>query len=81
MWFCRPIHKLWDFAVQGHCVNMNAAFKTLSALNVATDVALLILPIWLMWSMHLPFWKKVGTVFILMTGSLYVSRSGIANVG
>lgn len=78
---CRPIHKLWDFAVPGSCVNMGKAYMTFSAFNVVTDIALLLLPIWLMWDMHLPVRKKVGAVFILMTGSLLVFLGSIAKVG
>lgn len=72
-WFlyaCRPIRKFWDPAVPGTCVNMVANFLANAALNAATDVLILLLPLWLLWPLSLPTRRKIGVVVVFMTGSL-----------
>ncbi|KAH7009474.1 hypothetical protein B0J12DRAFT_587225 [Macrophomina phaseolina] len=75
LFFCRPIHKLWDYTVPGHCINMGAAFLSTAAVNTATDISLLLLPIWLLWGLHLPVKKKIGVVLVLMAGSFVCAVS------
>ncbi|KAF4624782.1 hypothetical protein G7Y89_g13387 [Cudoniella acicularis] len=71
-WFlytCRPIRKFWDPTVPGTCVNMIANYLANAALNAATDIVILILPIWLLWPLRLPARQKLGVTVVLMTGS------------
>ncbi|KAF4634823.1 hypothetical protein G7Y89_g3272 [Cudoniella acicularis] len=69
VYICQPMQKYWDFSVPGTCLNFNAAFVVAGSLNVATDISMLLLPIWLLWPLHLPRRQKVGVTLILMTGS------------
>ncbi|KAF2676341.1 hypothetical protein K458DRAFT_239429, partial [Lentithecium fluviatile CBS 122367] len=69
-WVCQPIEKYWDFSITtGKCVNLNAFFLATGCINAATDLALLILPIFIIKVLHLPWTRKMGVAFILMTGS------------
>jgi len=70
LYVCRPMQKYWSPMLEGTCVNINAAFHTANALNVATDFAILLLPIWLLKPLRAPFMKKLGIMLILMTGGL-----------
>mgnify|MGYP003633768105 CR=1 FL=1 len=70
LYLCRPLPKYWDFSIPGKCSNFGAAFLAGAALNVATDVALLLLPLWLLHPLKLPLRQKIGVTLILMTGSL-----------
>ncbi|KAG4412358.1 hypothetical protein IFR04_014515 [Cadophora malorum] len=69
LYLCRPLPKYWDFSIPGKCSNFGAAFLAGAALNVATDVALLLLPLWLLHPLKLPLRQKIGVTLILMTGS------------
>ncbi|KAL5314212.1 hypothetical protein ACEPPN_018637 [Leptodophora sp. 'Broadleaf-Isolate-01'] len=69
LYLCRPVPKYWNFSIPGKCVNIGAAFLAGAALNVATDVALLLLPLWLLRPLRLPLKQKIGVTLILMTGS------------
>ena len=70
LYLCRPLEKYWDFSVPGKCSDFGAAFLSGAALNVATDVALLLLPLWLLYPLRVPLKQKIGVTLILMTGSL-----------
>ena len=75
LYACRPMKAYWDFAVKatGHCVNLDAAFHTANTLNMLTDFAILLLPIWMLRPMQVPFFQKIGVALILMAGGLCVS--------
>ncbi|KAL8777881.1 MAG: hypothetical protein Q9213_007673 [Squamulea squamosa] len=43
--------------------------------NIVTDFALIIMPIPLLWKMHMNFQKKIGVAAVFATGTLYVLLS------
>jgi hypothetical protein len=69
-YLCRPAAKMWDAMLEGTCLDWEAAFLVTAVLNMATDVVILLLPIWLLAPLRLPFWRKVGVTCILMAGGL-----------
>lgn len=70
LYLCRPLPKYWNFSIPGECSDFGAAYLAGAALNVATDTALLLLPLWLLHPLRLPLKQKIGLMLILMTGSL-----------
>jgi len=73
VWVCQPIAKYWDFSITtGKCINMNAYFLAIGCINAATDLALLVLPVFIIRILNLPWTRKIGVGLILMTGSLWV---------
>ena len=70
LYLCQPMRKLWDFTIPGKCVSLGDDFLANAALNVATDFAIFLLPIWLLSPLTLPLREKIGVTLILMTGSL-----------
>ncbi|KAF2853633.1 hypothetical protein T440DRAFT_312956 [Plenodomus tracheiphilus IPT5] len=70
LWVCQPIAKYWDFSIMtGKCINLNAYFLVTACINAATDLALLILPIFIMRKLQLALHRKIGAALLLMTGS------------
>jgi hypothetical protein len=68
---CRPMRKYWDFMVPGSCMDANTFGVVTAALNAATDIALLLLPLRIIWALDtLPVRQKLNVAFILMAGSL-----------
>lgn len=71
---CRPIPKRWDVTIKhGSCGNLLLFYFTFLGFNTLTDFGMLFLPIPLLWNVQMPKRQKFGLVFILMTGSLYVT--------
>ncbi|KAH8728278.1 hypothetical protein GQ44DRAFT_702086 [Phaeosphaeriaceae sp. PMI808] len=72
-WVCQPIEKYWDFSITtGSCINLTAFFLATACINAATDLALLVLPIFILKDLRLPARKKLGVALLLMTGSFVV---------
>lgn len=71
LYSCRPMAGYWDMSiVDKQCVNFNAAFHTANTLNMLTDFAILLLPVWMLQPLQLPRLKKIGITLVLMAGGL-----------
>ncbi|KAG4441172.1 hypothetical protein IFR05_003343 [Cadophora sp. M221] len=68
-YLCTPMRRYWNFSVKGKCLSINAYFIASSAINAATDVAMLLLPIWLLRPLTIPKRQKIGVIVVLMMGS------------
>lgn len=68
---CRPIAKTWDPTITyGSCMDYFPLAVLYATANVFTDLALLVMPLFLFRKIQLPRRQKVGLVFIFMTGGL-----------
>lgn len=67
---CLPVQAFWDRSIDGKCVNEIAFSYGITSSELAVNVAMLILPVPWLWSLHLPRSKKflLGGIFLL--GSL-----------
>ena len=48
--------------------------------NIVTDFVLMIMPIPLVWNMHMNSKKKMGIALVFATGALYVDLSDLRNL-
>ncbi|KAH8682107.1 hypothetical protein BX600DRAFT_429999 [Xylariales sp. PMI_506] len=77
---CTPISKNWQI-YPNPGVNCQPALSRVNifvtlALNVATDVYLLTIPLPMLWAAHIKPWKKVGLI-VLFSGGIFVMMAGI----
>lgn len=81
-WVCQPIEKYWDFSIlTGKCIDLNRYFLATACINAATDLVLLVLPVFILHKLQLPLQRKLGAALLLMTGSLYVTvRCALSDV-
>jgi hypothetical protein len=62
---CRPIEAFWNPAVPGgKCGDLVIAFGVIGWLDVALDVFIFILPLPMVWNLHLPLANKIGVFCI-----------------
>ncbi|KAM5353177.1 hypothetical protein ACJZ2D_016932 [Fusarium nematophilum] len=67
---CHPVEMAWDITItHGSCIDRMAYFIATLALNVATDLFMLALPIPMLWKVKMPKRQKLGLIGIFMTGS------------
>jgi hypothetical protein len=67
---CIPIQKSWDIRVEGgKCANPLAFLLATSALNFISDLSMMILPVPMLWALHLPWRDKIALMGIFMIGS------------
>ena len=68
---CRPLEYLWDQSIAGgHCFDINAWFRWASLVNIVTDVAMLVLPLPVIWQLHTSRNIKFGLTITFTTGSM-----------
>ena len=53
---CHPVSYFWDKNLPGgHCVSQHEVTYTPAAFNIATDIAVLILPLPILWKLQMPW--------------------------
>ena len=69
---CTPVHKAWDPATPGTCLNTFVAATSPAAINVVADFATVFLPLPLIWGMQMQWRRKVQLIGIFLLGGLLV---------
>ncbi|KAI4253158.1 MAG: hypothetical protein L6R42_007692, partial [Xanthoria sp. 1 TBL-2021] len=67
---CHPISINWDASVNGTCGNVAANCLAGAGINTLTDILILILPMPIIWRLHVPLRNKVILSLIFGLGSL-----------
>ena len=72
IFYCNPISDFWNLeaALANRCPAKVSFLIYTGAFNVATDLAILVLPILMLRHVTLPIKKKFGVAIVLATGSL-----------
>ncbi|KAL8650348.1 MAG: hypothetical protein Q9210_003872 [Variospora velana] len=70
---CHPLAYYWDRSIpNGYCVDEHLIGYTITSVNIATDLIVLILPIPWLWGMNMTVPKRMAVVSLFILGSLYV---------
>lgn len=70
---CSPPRKSFDFTMEGgDCINAGVLYMATAVSNIFTDVILFILPIPMVYQLHMPVQQKVGAIVVFAIGSVYV---------
>ncbi|KAL4869884.1 hypothetical protein BDV12DRAFT_70431 [Aspergillus spectabilis] len=72
---CRPISKAWNGALEGTCIDQNGLYAATAVTNTVTDVALIVVPIPVVVSLHMPTVQKIGLFFMFVIGCATVITS------
>jgi hypothetical protein len=68
---CQPVRFKWDKTIPGGvCGDLMAAYRWISVPNLVTDLAILILPLPMVWNLHTGLSQKLGLTLTFLTGSL-----------
>ena len=67
---CVPVHKAWNPEVQGSCVNILLAACIPGSINVVSDVFTVLLPLPLIWTLHMERNRKIQLVGIFLLSGL-----------
>ncbi|KAL1794317.1 hypothetical protein ACET3X_007738 [Alternaria dauci] len=76
---CRPVRGVWDFTVEPTCLDFVTYLYASSAVNVATDLLLLVLPLSHLWKLNLPK-KQRFILCVLLAGGASACIVGIARI-
>lgn len=69
---CVPPRKFWYPFIAGPCVNRRIVDTTAGSFNLATDIAIFLLPQRKIWSLRLSTSRKIGLAIVFSFGLVYV---------
>lgn len=72
---CSPHEKIWNKSLPGKCVDNKVIFVSSAAINVVSDLAILILPQKIIWSLHTTKRKKIAVSSVFAIGVMYETLS------
>ncbi|KAK7701941.1 hypothetical protein SLS57_011544 [Botryosphaeria dothidea] len=68
---CTPVAKSWDYNItHGHCINRTGIFMATALVNIAGEVATLLVPMPVLMSLQMPTMQKVGLFCMFAVGML-----------
>lgn len=65
---CSPISFFWTRTGAGHCVNTQILYYFTAAINIVCDIAILLLPMPIVWNLQMQRDKKIGIMGIFLLG-------------
>jgi hypothetical protein len=70
---CTPFAFNWDkMLAGGHCFDIQIFANSSSVPNIITDLAVLVLPVRMVWGLKISVGRRAGLLVIFLTGSVYV---------
>ena len=76
---CRPRVKIWTPDMkEGHCLDSKALYLTSATFNVFSDLAMLSVPIYLVWTLQTSSKRKWGISAIFGFGALFVHHCSLS---
>lgn len=70
---CVPRRKIWEPAIPGHCLNSVNWFIASGLVNVVSDFAILMIPIFCISMLQMPLKRKIGISAVFAIGLLWVT--------
>lgn len=77
---CTPIAKTWDPTLPGTCINLKGSFIGNAVPNILTDIAILSLPVRVVWQLHSTLTLRLSVIALFLLGSLFVYPSLIGHL-
>lgn len=68
---CVPVARFWDPTVAGTCLSSKGLWFSNASMHIATDLAILVIPIPALAALELPKKQKVALISIFALGGLY----------
>ena len=65
---CTPVQSFWNSAVPGHCISILAFFRAETAFNLVTNVAIILLPMPMVWRLHMALRRRILLTGIFASG-------------
>jgi hypothetical protein len=71
---CTPIARAWDMSLPGTCINLKGSFIGNAVPNILTDIAILSLPVHVVWGLQATIVHRLSVIGVFLLGSLYVPK-------
>lgn len=70
IFLCSPRLKIWNPDAPGHCLKASILYLAPAVFNMISDIAMLSVPVYLIWSLQMSLRRKVGVSALFGTGLL-----------
>ena len=70
IFLCNPRSKIYNPDEPGKCLRIQALYISSASFNVISDIAMLSVPIYLIWNLQMSVRRKIGISLIFATGGL-----------
>lgn len=64
----------------GHCLKIEILYLASGSFNMVSDIAMLSVPIYLIWNLQMSTQRKIGVSLIFGTGALFVKPVSSSSV-
>ncbi|KUJ10853.1 uncharacterized protein LY89DRAFT_739839 [Mollisia scopiformis] len=68
LFYCVPVQRAWDRTVPGHCISYSAWPYATGIFNFCSDFFILLIPLRPIFTLTMPFWRKVRILCIFSMG-------------
>ncbi|KAF2651292.1 hypothetical protein K491DRAFT_682314 [Lophiostoma macrostomum CBS 122681] len=65
---CKPRERNWNRYLEGTCVDEYAVYISSNALNITSDVIILVLPHMVIWKLQIPMQRRIGISLVFAMG-------------
>ena len=72
---CLPVPKFWNHTLPGHCINQKLFITLASVLYMITDLIIYVMPMPIIWQLHMTKRRKVELSIVFLLGGLCVDSS------
>lgn len=67
---CNPIQRSWDVTItEGSCIDRPKLYIAIAALQIMSDIGLIIMPIPMIYRLQMPLRQKIGLLVMFVIGS------------
>ena len=70
IWACSPREKIWNPFIDGTCVNFVAMMEVSGIINIAVDIAILLIPLKATWQLRMDTRRKISVCVVFSAGIL-----------
>ena len=70
LFYCKPEAATWNYTLGGKCVDGWSVDIATGALNIVTDLIILLIPLPILWDLQLSFQRKLGISLVFLVGVL-----------
>ncbi|RMJ25131.1 integral membrane protein [Aspergillus sp. HF37] len=74
---CVPVPRFWNRKIDGYCLSFEAVWFFNASMNIATDIALLVLPMPLLSALQLPRMQKFALMGVFAVGIFIIVTSAL----
>ncbi|MCJ1275265.1 hypothetical protein MMC21_003066 [Puttea exsequens] len=67
---CNPIAKSWDPMIPGRCLYQIGIFKAVTVFSLVTNIVILVLPLHMIWNLHMALKRRLFLLAVLAMGIL-----------